>query len=134
MKQHRDNFSAYWKLRQSVLRPGDPVDYVSGDPGEGDAEQFMLDFSQSCRARSFVTTEKGYIGLGPWISRPGDICCFIPRSKVPFVLRRCHDQEVQAGVTCFRLVGEAYLHGLMRGEVLELIGKEDLKETVIVIL
>jgi hypothetical protein len=129
MKQHRDNFAAYWKLRQSALRPGEPTDDFNGDPNEGDAEQFVLDIQQSCQARSFVITEKGYVGLGPWIAKPGDVCCLIPGSRVPFVLR-----EFQGRDTCFRLVGEAYLHGLMRGEVFDLIGREDLKEGTIVIL
>lgn len=126
MKQHRDNFAAYWKLR-SVLRPGEPTDDFNGDPNKGDAEQFVLDIQQSCQARSFVITEKGYVGLGPWISKPGDVCCLIPGSRVPFVLR-------QDGDARFGLVGEAYLHGLMRGEIFDLIGRDDLKEETIVIL
>ncbi|KAH7410531.1 heterokaryon incompatibility protein-domain-containing protein [Cadophora sp. MPI-SDFR-AT-0126] len=126
MKQHRDNFAAYWKLRQSALRPGEPTDDFNGDPNEGDAVQFVLDIQQSCQARSFVITEKGYVGLGPWISKPGDVCCLIPGSRVPFVLR-------EGGDARFRLVGEAYLHGLMRGEVFDLIVRDDLKKETIVI-
>ncbi|PVH76910.1 hypothetical protein DL98DRAFT_639610 [Cadophora sp. DSE1049] len=126
MKQHRDNFAAYWKLRQSALRLGQPTDDFNGDPDEGDAEQFMLDIQQSCQARSFVITEKGYVGLGPWISKPGDVYCLIPGSRVPFVL-------CQGGDVRFRLVGEAYLHGLMRGEVYDLIGRDDMEEETIVI-
>ena len=38
IKQHRDNFVAYWKLRQSALRPGQPTDDFSGDLDEGGAE------------------------------------------------------------------------------------------------
>jgi hypothetical protein len=128
MKRQRDNFAVYWKLRQSALWPGEPLDDFGGDPNEGDAEQFVLDIQQSCLARSFIVTEKGYVGLGPWIARPGDVFCFIPGSKVPFVLRRSHDPEG------FRFVGEAYLHGLMRGEIFNLISGEGLKEEAIVIL
>ncbi|RYP76572.1 hypothetical protein DL771_001641 [Monosporascus sp. 5C6A] len=129
MKQHRDNFAAYWKLRQSALRRDEPTDDFNGDPNEGDAEQFVLDIQQSCQARSFVITQKGYVGLGPSITKAGDACSFIPGSRVPFVLR-----QSQGGDTRFRLVGEAYLHGLMRGEVFDLIGRDDLKEETIVIL
>src|SRR5207249_670259 len=57
MKQHRDNFAAYWKLRQSAIRPGEPTDSLNGDPNQGDAEQFVVDIQQSCQGRSFVITE-----------------------------------------------------------------------------
>jgi hypothetical protein len=131
MKQHRDNFAAYWSLRQSVLRPGEPGDDVGGNPDEGEADLFVLDIQQNCGGRSLVLTERGYVGLGPWISEPGDVFCLIPGSRVPFVLRRSHDQALQGGNARYLLVGEAYLHGLMRGEVLGLIFQEGLEEEAI---
>jgi hypothetical protein len=55
-------------------------------------------------------TQQGYIGLGPFILRPGDVVCVFYGSRVPFILRPVGDR--------FQFLGECYLHGIMNGEAL----------------
>jgi len=62
--------------------------------------------------RPFIS-EKGYVGLAPEDSKPGDVVCVIIGAIVPYVLRKLNAQE-------FRLVGEAYVHWVMDGEALDL--------------
>lgn len=64
-------------------------------------------------ARSFFILEGGYIGMGPRIMRKSDIVVIFAGSPVPHVLRPIESR--------FMLVGDCYVHGLMRGEFIKKI-------------
>lgn len=55
-------------------------------------------------------TAKDLLGLGLDTAKPGDSVWFFPTSGVPFILRRLAGDQYQ-------LIGEAYLHGYMHGEL-----------------
>jgi hypothetical protein len=68
--------------------------------------------------RWFFLTEDGYFGLGPVEMEADDVVCVLYGGKVPFILRAidgtcdvCDNDQL-----CYRLVGFAYLHGIMDGE------------------
>lgn len=63
--------------------------------------------------RKPFVTEAGRVGLGPETTRAGDVVFVILGVDVPMVLR-----EVSVGR--HRVVGEAYVHGVMDGEAMEL--------------
>ncbi|KAF4974125.1 hypothetical protein FZEAL_8934 [Fusarium zealandicum] len=58
--------------------------------------------------RALFITEKGYLGLGPARTEPGDFVSLVAGAHVPFVLRK--------GSHGWMLVGESYVHGVMYGE------------------
>ncbi|KAF2003582.1 hypothetical protein P154DRAFT_543670 [Amniculicola lignicola CBS 123094] len=83
-------------LDLSTLEPvasSNEHDQTGDSPG---ASEYEATFSHSPHLRAFLTPDK-YFGLG---------------SRVPLILR-------QAGHGAFRLVGGAYVHGLMHGEALK---------------
>ncbi|KAH6709582.1 heterokaryon incompatibility protein-domain-containing protein [Leptodontidium sp. MPI-SDFR-AT-0119] len=75
-------------------------------------EIYALTFATN---RRFFITGNGYIGLAPIRANIGDKLCVLYGCSVPLVLREEH------GVV--GLVGEAYVHGLMRGEAVALVQK-----------
>jgi hypothetical protein len=95
------------------------LDYVKSFYGGGagneslrsDARAFENDFALLARERRFIITEKGFYGLGPQLVQKRDVVAVIPGLKVPYVLRPAADR--------YKLVGAAYVHGVMRGEVLD---------------
>jgi hypothetical protein len=60
------------------------------------------------RNRRFCLTEGGKIGQVPNCARKGDEVWILLGAKVPFILRRVG--------SCYFLVGECYIHGIMYGE------------------
>ena len=77
--------------------------------------------------RSFFATKGGRIGVGPRGTRQGDSIVILPDGTVPFILR-----QMEENVNIHRLVGEAYVHGLMWGEMAEdLRGPGNLEEFVL---
>jgi hypothetical protein len=62
--------------------------------------------------RPFITG-KGHIGMGPKTLEEGDVIMVPLGSKVPYAVRK----REEGG---YRLVGEAYTHGIMDGEILEM--------------
>ncbi|PMD18567.1 hypothetical protein NA56DRAFT_706481 [Hyaloscypha hepaticicola] len=56
----------------------------------------------------FGITERGYIGRVPIATRRGDLIVILLDAKVPHVLRRV------AGTHHYRLLGEYYIHGIMK--------------------
>jgi len=56
--------------------------------------------------------KKGFVGLGPEILQAGDVICIFFGAKLPYILRPYEDGT-------WRLVGEAFVHGIMYGEFLE---------------
>lgn len=61
--------------------------------------------------RCLLATTKGGFGLGPLITRPGDVCCLILGADVAFVLRPSPD------ISGYKLLGEAFVHSVMNGEI-----------------
>jgi hypothetical protein len=74
--------------------------------------QTSRNFAKRITYPKFCTTKRGYIGLVPGDAKKEDLICLFHGSKVPFIVqRRIH----RIG---YRLVGECYIHGIMRGEAL----------------
>lgn len=59
-------------------------------------------------------TKNGYVGMGPLVSEPGDVVVVFVGAQTPFVLRP-QDRVVDR---IFVLLGEAYCHMVMDGEIL----------------
>jgi hypothetical protein len=74
----------------------------------GNIDEIYWAASRFCMGRKLFSTGNGFLGLGPRVLKEGDVCCILFGAPVPFVLRRVGDQ--------YKLVGEAYVHGVMKGE------------------
>ena len=85
-------------------------------PGRS-VEEEVRAFTDQTRAAAWVNrlciTRMGRLGLASAKAKPGDRVCVLLGGHVPFVLRRCEGSEEDQHV----LVGEAYVHGCMHGEV-----------------
>ncbi|KAH7064195.1 heterokaryon incompatibility protein-domain-containing protein [Paraphoma chrysanthemicola] len=64
--------------------------------------------------RKIFCTTNGYIGICPEWAQAGDWMYFAEGGDVPFVLRRIEEDR-------FRLVGESYCHGLMSGQITQIV-------------
>jgi hypothetical protein len=65
--------------------------------------------ANSCRA---FTTKQGYLGLGPLTCEEDDHIFILVGANVPFILRKGEEHR-------FQLVGEAYIHDIMDGELMQ---------------
>ena len=92
--------------------PGVPT-FNENDTASRDANSLLYQASLGYVAphRKFFTTKKCAIGLGPRSMRPGDVVCILSGGRVPYIVR--------AEGSEFRLVGEAYVHGLMEGQAVK---------------
>ena len=61
--------------------------------------------------RRLVITEKGRFALASSLAERGDVICVLFGCSVPVILRR--DKKH------WKLVGECYLHGIMKGEAIK---------------
>ena len=74
--------------------------------------QIFNDFvKKACGGRRFFTTVSGYMGLAPATAQSGDKICLLLGGQVPYILREEENH--------YKLVGESYVHGIMRGEALQ---------------
>lgn len=78
------------------------------------ARRFMESFMLYCDNRRFFRCKDGMLGWGPDQVREGDAICVLDGASVPFVLR-----PVEGGR--FKVVGDAYVSGIMDGEAMELV-------------
>ncbi|RYN85651.1 hypothetical protein AA0119_g11368 [Alternaria tenuissima] len=65
-----------------------------------------------CKDRRFFVTAAGYMGLGPRCMQPEDIVVVLRGGHIPYILRKKVDG--------YQLIGQAYVHGIMYGEAVEL--------------
>ncbi len=63
--------------------------------------------------RRLITTNRGYMGLAPAATAPQDKVCILLGCNVPLVLRP-HGET-------YEIIGECYIHGIMKGEAMQLI-------------
>ncbi|KAF4631737.1 hypothetical protein G7Y89_g6397 [Cudoniella acicularis] len=115
------DFLQYWhpicdpKRRAAVERR---IKNLTGKPGN--PRRFYETMTRVCAGRTFFLTQKGYYGLGPWGMREGDMVCVLFGAAVPFIIRP------QDGP--WKLVGEAYVHGIMDGEAIKMWQRNELKD------
>ncbi|KAN0115303.1 Heterokaryon incompatibility protein (HET) domain containing protein [Hyaloscypha variabilis] len=79
--------------------------------------EFAATFSAYAKGRSFFSTAKGRIGLGPGFVKEGDMVCIFIDGNMPFILRPSISTDENSYYT---VLGEAYVDGVMEGEALNL--------------
>lgn len=79
-----------------------------------------------CPGRSLITTKKGFVGLGPEATRPGDLICYFHGNPDPFLLRRRLGWS--EGYVPAEFVGNTLVIGLMDGEGLDGAEEKDVAE------
>jgi hypothetical protein len=103
-------------LEESGLKKVSPDAVMLSLEKRTNATEFTrLLFSISPYRRVFLTSDK-QLGLCPESTLPGDFVYIIAGARTPFILRKAFENGDD---TKFELIGEAYVHGLMHGEVLE---------------
>jgi Heterokaryon incompatibility protein (HET) len=126
LSQHRDNFAAY-----SLLTPNPTfIKAVLGfteAASRGDPHRYWLDIRQACEGRSFCFTKNEHFALGPCVTEPRDLFYIIFGAKVPFILRKTEEPSQ------YKLVGEAYVHGFMRGEAMQMLRDSEIYEETIIL-
>jgi hypothetical protein len=85
-----------------------------------DSEMMETTYSyQTCMNYNYmsrpVRSSRGVVGLGPSETEPGDHIVLLFGGTTPFILRPFGDGENQ-----YRLIGEAFFHGIMDGEMIDL--------------
>jgi hypothetical protein len=77
----------------------------------------LSDFCQQiqviARDRRPLLASGGFLGIGPHETEPGDLIFILLGAGVPYIMRR-RGQEGK-----LRLIGEAYVHGIMDGEAMK---------------
>ncbi len=82
-----------------------------------------------CTGRAFALTRGGYMDMAPPGTVAGDAVCLLHGPETPFILRSLSADDGGGGDMCrgstsnlkreaARLVGEAYVHGIMDGEAM----------------
>jgi hypothetical protein len=108
MEFHRKIASAYLEYLKSVQ-----VGLLGNEQLRADARDFENDYTWTARERRLFVTEKGFYGIGPPLVKVGDVVA-VPRGfMVPYVLRSTGQEDR------YKLVGAAFVQGIMRGEVLD---------------
>ncbi|KAI1194360.1 HET-domain-containing protein [Nemania serpens] len=82
--------------------------------------QGYANISRAVAGRRFAITDQAYVGLVPDTARDGDKICILQGCNVPYVLRPAGEH--------YRLMGDAYMHGIMLGEAF--VRDEGLKEAM----
>jgi hypothetical protein len=89
---------------------------------ESDDESWSRWATSASEGRIFARTGRGYYVLGPAALEAGDVVCVLFGCKVPFCLRSVGRR--------YLLVGECYVHGLMKGEVMDMLTQNEIDEKV----
>ncbi len=83
--------------------------------------KFLEDIMLASFHKRLLFTQDGFIGMAPYETRKGDIVCLLFGCRVPVVLRK----RTEGG---YELVGEAYVHGVMKGEAMTKANGERLQD------
>lgn len=119
---HRANFFAYLikvhelqrntRRKHALAQDERLIAEIKSQAIRGKEYHFRRDANVTLSGRRFFCTSRGFFGLGPRVLRKNDLCCVLFGGRVPFILRKVKNH--------YLLVGECYLHGIMRGEAIEM--------------
>ncbi|KAH7068200.1 heterokaryon incompatibility protein-domain-containing protein [Paraphoma chrysanthemicola] len=115
MKHHASIFNAYCHfLETQRAAPQLHADYVVSSKQAKKARRFERD-TQNCDGRRLGILKSGRLALVPKFAQNGDVCAILAGMATPFTLRRAGANLHGEGY--HHLVGEAYIRGVMRGEL-----------------
>ncbi|KAJ4301129.1 hypothetical protein N0V90_003219 [Kalmusia sp. IMI 367209] len=109
---------------QEVMSPPSPPKLEkkirSNDSSTNKLKFVAVDFAicSATWSRRLFFTRRGFIGIGPPSMQEGDTVQVFGGGSMPFIIRDIGRKRV-SGVgakTCYKLLGECYLHGIMDGE------------------
>jgi hypothetical protein len=86
--------------------------------------RFFSVVGDTLAGRRLFSTVEGRFGFGPAETRNQDVICILNHAKSAHVLRKTKD-DAYTNREVYAVVGQAYVHGMMDGEVEEL-GVEDM--------
>ncbi|RDW66344.1 hypothetical protein BP6252_09979 [Coleophoma cylindrospora] len=102
-----------WSTIQEKIRSVEAL--VDGSTEATDLGRDYDDISEAFRiaygGRRLFKTKKGLLGISAQSLARGDTICVIAGVNVPFVVRKLQKEGY------WKLIGEAYIHGIMNGEV-----------------
>jgi hypothetical protein len=101
------------------------VENLLDAPRRQRVKDFETRMQEAIAGRKLLRTRGGLLGLGPKSTdvEKGDQIWVLRGATVPFVLRPADDGK-------YRLIGEAYVHGAMRGEALSMERAEFVRVTL----
>jgi hypothetical protein len=67
-----------------------------------------------CIHRRLFVTDNGWMGIGPAAAQPGDQVCILFGGYTPLVLSRIVGNKADE----YNFLGDAYVHGMMDGQIL----------------
>jgi len=92
------------------------------------AEYIIPTVVDMCRRRRYLKTEDGHYGMGPEAMEPGDEVAVLLGGMTAFILRPVPQSDENANQ--YQFVGEAYVHGIMKGEIVREC-REGLREEIV---
>jgi hypothetical protein len=95
----------------------DPLNVSTSDRDYNAHKSYAECLQGTLTGWKFVVTKRGFAGVVPSLSQVGDVVAIMKGGCVPFVLRESGEK--------WRLVGECYVHGIMKGEGLWLLGVKE---------
>jgi Heterokaryon incompatibility protein (HET) len=136
LQQHRDAYNSYKNIMEEssdkacVRKDKDEQssDTLSSQGLGIDVLTFVNNQRRALQNRRLFRTSAGFYGAGHMTIESGDECCIFRGANAPFVLRRVdahRENKVQGRY--FRLVGESFIQGIMKGEVLDMLQRPGCK-------
>lgn len=109
------------RLSELLWPAEDRIDLYIQRMREGYQNKFAESFARSGagHSRRIFWTKNGNLGLAADGIRPGDLVCLFPGARVPFLIRgpvATFSSNVETR-DYYHLVCEAYVHGIMQGEL-----------------
>ncbi|KAK0736758.1 hypothetical protein B0T21DRAFT_183717 [Apiosordaria backusii] len=105
---------------------------ISGDDTNWEtveSHRFVSRLFDVSNNRNFIVTERGFVGWAEKRCTQGDVIAVLGGGDCPFVLsalqvkRNFEGYKEYSRLPQFRMLGDAYLQGIMRGEAFGLMGK-----------
>jgi hypothetical protein len=112
--EHLADFVAFCTQNGADVQQHPSQSYHAPNAHHGDSVRFALVAGYASGGRRLFYTSKGYVGIGPAVMQCDDIVCVVSGGTTPFLLR--HALPAKSMSRKFKLIGESYVHGIMRGE------------------
>jgi hypothetical protein len=100
---------------------GDTHGFICLDPHTQNTERYAELANKTLEGRVFFILANGYFGVGPDGMEEGDTVAIFRGCKTPFILRQARGKKE----SMWRILGDAYVHGIMRGEAVRMDGVGD---------